>query len=70
MYIGSAEDVEKRISLHNSGRVRSTKANVPWILLETRSTEKRSEAVRLERFLKTGQQKEILRRKYIGHVVK
>ncbi len=64
MYIGSTEDVQKRISLHNSGRVRSTKADRPWVLLETRKVDSRSEAMKLERFLKNHQQKEILKRKY------
>ncbi len=64
MYIGSAEDVEKRILSHNSGRVRSTKSYRPWILLETRQVDTRSAAMKLEKFLKTGQQKEILRQKY------
>jgi len=64
MYIGSTEDVPKRLSLHNAGRVKSTKAYCPWILLEVREVESRSEAVKLEKFLKNHQQKEILRRKY------
>ncbi|MBU6142128.1 GIY-YIG nuclease family protein [Patescibacteria group bacterium] len=71
MYIGSTEDVEKRISLHNAGRVRSTKSYRPWVLLEVREAPSRSEAMKLERFLKTGQQKEMLKRKYnIGLIAK
>ena len=66
IYVGSTEELEKRITLHNKGRVRSTKAYKPWFLLESRVCDSRSEAVQLERFLKTGQQKELLRRKYIS----
>lgn len=69
IYVGSTADVRKRLALHNGGRVKSTKAYKPWILMEVHVFESRSEAVRMERFLKTGQQKEILRRKY-GHVAK
>ncbi len=64
IYVGSTENLEKRVSLHNGGRVRSTKANIPWLILEKRRCNSRSEAVQLERFLKTGQQKEMLRKKY------
>jgi putative endonuclease len=64
LYIGSTENVEKRLALHNGRRVRSTKGHAPWQLLEYHQFPSRSQAVRHERFLKTGQQKEILRRKY------
>ena len=69
LYVGSTENVVKRFSLHNSGNVKSTKAYRPWELLEKRGCSSRSEAVRLERFLKTGQQKELLKKKY-GAVAK
>jgi len=29
-YIGIAKDIDKRLFEHNSGRVRSTKAYIPW----------------------------------------
>lgn len=64
LYIGSTENIDNRIKLHNSGKVKSTKAYRPWTLLETRKFNIRSEAVKIERLLKTGQQKEILKRKY------
>ena len=64
LYVGSTENVENRLRLHNSGKVKSTKAYRPWYLQETRHCSTRSEAVLLEKFLKTGQQKEILRVKY------
>lgn len=69
IYIGSTDNVEKRLNQHNSGKVKSTKFYQPWKLLEYREYRTRSEAVRQERFLKTGQQKELLKRKY-GHVAK
>ncbi|PIQ68788.1 MAG: endonuclease [Candidatus Taylorbacteria bacterium CG11_big_fil_rev_8_21_14_0_20_46_11] len=66
VYVGSTENIENRLSLHNKGRVRSTKAYRPWELLEIRTCTTRSEAVRLELFLKTGQQKEMLRKRYMA----
>jgi putative endonuclease len=65
IYVGSTADVQNRFRLHNSGKVKSTKGYRPWLLLETRECKTRAEAVVLERYLKTGQQKEQLRAKYI-----
>ncbi len=64
IYVGSTEDVKNRLLRHNSGKVKSTKAYKPWKLLERRSFKTRSEAMKEEMFLKTGQQKELLRKKY------
>lgn len=69
IYIGSTKNLENRIRLHNSGKVRSTKFYRPWKLLNSELYNLRSEAMKREMFLKTGQQKELLRRKY-GHVAK
>ena len=69
LYIGSTENVARRVVLHNVGKARSTKAYRPWKLLGYEDCASRSEAVRRERFLKTGQQKDILRKKY-GAVAK
>ncbi|OGM90404.1 hypothetical protein A3J77_02315 [Candidatus Wolfebacteria bacterium RBG_13_41_7] len=66
IYVGSTEDLENRIQLHNSGRVKSTKAYKLWRFLEAMEFSTRSEAVRHEKFLKTGQQKEILKKKYMA----
>lgn len=69
LYIGSTGNLSNRVAFHNQGKVKSTKAYRPWELLEFKTFNTRSEAVKMERFLKTGQQKEILRKKY-GHVAK
>lgn len=64
IYIGSTENLYKRIELHNNGMVKSTKGYKPWKLLEYHEFNLRNEAVKKERFLKTGQQKELLKKKY------
>ena len=66
IYIGSTENIENRLLRHNSGKVRSTQAYKPWKLMESRIFNTRSEAVKEEIFLKTGQQKELLREKYVS----
>ncbi len=64
IYVGSTVNLENRLQLHNSGKVKSTKAYRPWQLLEYHKCSTRSEAVRLEKFFKTHQQKEIIKKKY------
>ncbi len=64
IYVGSTSDISKRIARHNAGGVKSTKAYRPWRLLESTEYSSRSEAVRMELYLKTGQQKEMLRKRF------
>lgn len=66
IYVGSTENLTNRLRLHNQGKVKSTKAYRPWILCETREFNSRTEALQEEKFLKTGQQKELLRKKYVA----
>ncbi len=69
LYIGSTENLEKRINLHNAGKVKSTQFYKPWQLIDYEVYNSRNEAVRREKFLKNHQQKEILKKKY-GQVAK
>ena len=69
IYIGSTENLFRRLELHNLGKVKSTKFYRPWKLLEYRSFKTRGEAFMEEKFLKTGQQKGLLKEKY-GAVAK
>ncbi len=64
IYIGSTGNLVKRVNHHNGGKVRATKGYRPWKLLEYQKFNSRSDAVRREKFLKTGQQREILKKKY------
>lgn len=64
IYIGSCENVLIRLNRHNAGKVKSTKGYKPWDLLEFKQFNTRGEAVKQERFLKSHQQKEIIKRKY------
>ena len=34
-YIGSTENIEQRLKLHNSGKVISTKSGKPWAIIYT-----------------------------------
>ena len=59
-YVGSGRNVSERLSRHNKGDCRFTKGHRPWQLIYTESFNTRSEAVRRERFLKSGQGRKFL----------
>jgi len=59
-YTGSCEDLDLRLHQHNSALNPSTKHGVPWRLIHSESFSTRPEAVRRERFLKTGKGREEL----------
>ena len=47
-YIGSTEDLDKRIDLHQKGRVKSTKGSLPVELVYSEEYNTRSEAQKRE----------------------
>ncbi len=51
-YTGVTENIEKRIEKHNNGRVKSTKAWHPWVVVHTEEFATLSEAKKREWFLK------------------
>ena len=53
-YVGSGETVEERLRRHNSGDYRYTKGHRPWKLVYKEPLRTRAEAVKRERFLKSG----------------
>lgn len=54
-YIGSGVDARERLRKHNKGDCRFTKGHSPWEIIYKEKYKTRSEAVRRERFLKSGQ---------------
>ncbi len=53
-YVGSCSDLEDRLQRHDQGRSKATKHGIPWKLVHYESFENRAEAVRRERYFKTG----------------
>ncbi|MEM8955618.1 MAG: GIY-YIG nuclease family protein [Verrucomicrobiota bacterium] len=53
-YVGSTGDMERRFREHQGGRNKATRHGVPWRLVYTEEYSDRAEAVRRERYLKTG----------------
>ena len=55
MYFGQTGDIEKRLADHNQGNTGfTTKAGGPWKLVYKEGWETRSEAMKREKYLKTG----------------
>ena len=52
-YVGQTNDLEDRLTRHNAGRSPSTKRGIPWLLVWNKEFQTRSEAVRLERQIKS-----------------
>lgn len=60
-YIGyTSKCVEKRLYEHNGGSNKFTRLNKPFILLHTEIFEKKSDATKREKFLKSGKGREFL----------
>ena len=51
-YIGSTEDVQKRLTYHNAGKVRSTKPYIPYRLVYTESFSSKTDARKREILIK------------------
>jgi putative endonuclease len=61
-YVGYTSDLTHRLGQHNDGITKSTKNRGPWQLVHSEDFNTRPEAVRRERFLKTGQGRAELKR--------
>ncbi|MBI4115063.1 MAG: GIY-YIG nuclease family protein [Candidatus Omnitrophica bacterium] len=64
-YVGSGADVDERLHRHNRGDYRYTKGHRPWVVIYREEFASRSEAVRRERFLKTGVGRKELKEKLV-----
>ena len=52
-YIGSSENVARRLSDHNSGKVKSTKAYKPWEVVYLEKFNIKSDALKREKQIKS-----------------
>ena len=51
-YVGSTNDVKKRVDQHNAGRSNFTSMGIPWVLIISMDCNSRIDAVRLEMKIK------------------
>ncbi len=54
-YVGSTNNVEKRLEEHNRGFSKFTKSGVPWIKVYQEESSTKTEVLKREKFLKSGQ---------------
>jgi len=54
-YVGSTENLDRRLQEHNSGKCRYTKSKMPWEIVYTERFDNLSSARKRELFLKSGQ---------------
>ncbi|MBU0573552.1 MAG: GIY-YIG nuclease family protein [Candidatus Margulisbacteria bacterium] len=64
-YVGSTEDTEKRLSEHNAGKCRYTSGRMPWQLVYKEEYNTRGEAMKREKFFKSGQGRKFLKEKVL-----
>ena len=53
-YVGQTNNLEERLEMHNSGRSPYTRNKGPWRLVHHERFNTRSEAMKRERFFKSG----------------
>jgi putative endonuclease len=65
LYIGSTNDIKRRLAEHNSGKVDSTKTRVPLKLEACFSVKDKVKAVKLEQYFKTGSGRAFLNKRIL-----
>ena len=62
IYVGISKNLDRRLSEHNNGEVKSTKAYLPWKLIYKEDCgEDRERARKREKYFKSGCGKELLK---------
>ena len=64
-YVGSTEDISKRLERHNSAKVSATKYGLPWVVKYSENFASRTQAVNRELYIKR-----MKSRKYIESLVR
>ena len=65
IYIGSTNDIRRRLTEHNSGIVDSTKPRIPFELKAYVAVRDKSKAVELEQYFKTGSGRAVLKKRIL-----
>ena len=65
-YVGSTNNLERRLREHNLGKTKYTKLTTPFVLVYKEGYQTRKEAVRRELFFKTGKGREWINLNIVG----
>jgi putative endonuclease len=64
-YVGSCENLNERVRRHNLGHSKATRHGVPWTLIHSESFPSRADALRKERYYKSGRGRDELDRLHL-----
>lgn len=62
LYTGSTDNLERRLTEHNSGASKATRTRRPFVLIHKEQYDSRAEAYSREMYFKTGKGREELKR--------
>ncbi|OGO17852.1 MAG: hypothetical protein A2Z15_05555 [Chloroflexi bacterium RBG_16_50_11] len=65
LYIGSTDDISRRLTQHNSGEIEATKNRIPLILEAYLAVKNEARAIELEQYFKTGSGSAILNKRIL-----
>ncbi len=65
LYVGSTNDIERRLTERNSGKVDSTKGRIPFSLEAYIAVREKARAVELEQYFKTGSGRAVLQKRIL-----
>ena len=65
LYVGSTDNIRRRLTEHNSGRVDSTKGRIPFSLEAYIAVKDQTKAIELERYFKTGSGRALLKKRIL-----
>ena len=60
-YVGQTNNLHSRLEYHNKGKVRSTKAYKPWMMIYSEDFTSRSGAMKREKWFKSSEGRKIIR---------
>ncbi|MCG2715502.1 MAG: GIY-YIG nuclease family protein [Candidatus Marinimicrobia bacterium] len=66
IYIGQTNNISIRLEKHNSGKVNSTKAYLPWKIIYYEYFQTRSEVMKREKELKSHKGRDFIRKKLLN----
>ncbi len=68
LYVGSTNDLRRRVHSHQAGRVASTSSNLPVVLRSYVAVGDETTSRRLERYFKSGSGKAFARKRFLPDI--
>jgi putative endonuclease len=65
LYVGSSDNIRRRFTDHNSGKVDSTRGRVPFRLEAYIAVKDKTRAIELEQYFKTGSGRALLQKRIL-----